>query len=142
MSGRPRPSIIGPEAHSRVETDPPVFRIDLGATGYFGVELASDPGLFDARSEAARSDDTFFASWVTGLIGPVDTTTYAPPSEAWTRLRDREAIYYRVISSAAKSGWVEASASAPDPDGAEPPRVRLTGDVPRPNPRAVRFDRG
>jgi hypothetical protein len=133
----PVPVIIGPARYSRLQTDPPVLRVELGAVRFFAVELASDPRLFDAASADLRTSDNFFASWQDRLIGPVEDTTYAIPSAAWRKLRTQRALYYRVLTSAAGSGWEAPAASTLASQAASAPTILVTDDTPPLGPRST-----
>lgn len=123
----PIPAIVGPVQYSRSQANPPVLRLDLGALRYFAIELASDPALFDPANANLRTSETFYASWTTGMLGPVEETTYAVPQDAWQKLSAKPAIYYRVVTSTAGDSWKSAAASTSNAGRAAAPRIALTG---------------
>ncbi len=131
----PVPAIVGPRTHSRLRDDPPVLRVELGARRYFAVEVASDTSLFNTAQAGGRSDDNFFASWRTGLLGPVENTTFVLPPAAWSRLRFNQRLFYRVLSTAAADSWSSVATSAPADIAGTVPAVLITDEVPPPMTR-------
>jgi len=124
------PSIIGPAAYSRLQSDPPPLSIDLGAVRYYAVELATDSSLFSTDKQVQRSDADFFASWRSGLIGPIEAGTYVMPQDVWNKMRPKAALYYRVLSSSAADSWQLAAASTPSDHASSAPAIRITDDPP------------
>ena len=141
-SDDPVPSIRGAVRYSRLDQNPPVLRVDLGAVRFFAVELASDPTLFDSANAALRTSDPFFASWTAGLTGPVEETTFAIPPAAWVKLSAKNAVYYRVLTSTAGDGWQAPATSTPIDQAQNAPRIVITDDEPSPSPRSVFGVRG
>jgi hypothetical protein len=134
----PTPAILGPETFSRVSVNPPVLHVDLGGVRHYAVELASDPSLFASANAAKRNAANFFASWTSGLIGPVVSSTYAIPSEAWEQLRSNDALYYRVLSSSSGDSWQSAKASTSDGGVFSAGKIQVTKDTDPATPRVVR----
>lgn len=125
-----RCAITGPDAYGRNDPEPPSFQIWSSENRYFAVEVTSDAALFDEPNNGAkRTVDNFYASWQTGLIQiPASgNTIYHLSSNVWRSMRQAEAIYYRLLTSAAKTRWTNTQSSLTKVELGRAPTITLKG---------------
>jgi subtilisin family serine protease len=138
-TGQPGPpTILGPDAWSRIDTAP-VFQVDPGPHLYYVVEVAIKPELFDVTHHGSeRSADSFYGSWSDSPFQTNPTYTLSPA--AWARLRSAERLWYRVGASASATGYVDYIVSTPDDQGEQAPSIKILSGagVPPPSPGVER----
>jgi hypothetical protein len=130
------PSISGPDEYDRASVIGPTFLVRPGQDRYFAVEVAASPAMLAAGADRPADTSVWFASWWKGLLpAGLDATgavAFTLPIGAWRALRENDALYYRVLTSATADGWTTVQISDPGEDGI-PPAIALTGAVaPRP----------
>ena len=107
------PQIEGPDTHERSADTPPVFRVSPGAGRFWGIELATDPVLFNANLRPENTPvDRFFASWVNGLSVSSGETNFELDPRVWKAMRDADRLYYRIVTSAQPEAWKDAATSS------------------------------
>lgn len=116
------PAIQGP-ARAAPSDPAPVFDVMPGEGRYFAVEIATEPYLFDRLDhEQERDEHNFYASWTSGLQSG---TAYRLPVSAWTRLREADRLYYRLLTSTRPDRWADFEASTPDAEAYAAPWIQI-----------------
>jgi hypothetical protein len=122
------PTISGPSTFRRDGAVAPGFSIDPGANGFYGVEVATDPGLFLRSRAGERTSANFFGSWQTGLVAAFGSSSYWLPDDAWRALRPAARLYYRAVSASANDPfWPNFQTSVPADQADTVPFIDLIG---------------
>jgi hypothetical protein len=118
------PVITGPAAYS-VQAGPPTFEVDPGDNPFWVVEVVTGAELFDtANNGTLRDVDNYYATDADSP-GFLSGSSWTMPVAAWQRLRGGGALYYRVLTSASDSEWLDWQVSTPDELYFAAPSVRL-----------------
>lgn len=123
-------AITGPDTYDRSDPVPPSFQILSPENRYYAIEIATEATLFDETTNGARrTESNFFATWQQGLIEMPLTgiTIYYIPSHVWRLMRQSEAIYYRILTSASQDMWSAVQSSLKKQDIAHAPKILLKG---------------
>jgi hypothetical protein len=119
------PAIVGAETYDRTAAAP-TFMVVPGENRFFAVEVATDWMLFDCQAnEMKRNAQNFFGSWEQQLQEANGETVYTLPEAAWSALRTANSLYYRVVTAADRTGWLNYQTSTPDARASEAPLMQL-----------------
>ncbi|MGC1242327.1 MAG: caspase family protein [Chryseosolibacter sp.] len=136
-----RPSITPPSDWERNNATPPTFQVDKGSNGYYYVELASDPQLFNYSTNGAqRTKQNFYGTWAndSGVSPRLTNATFQLPLATWNNLKNNGMLYCKVgsTSSSDPGQWEDHMVSLYEEDYNEnAPHMEIVGaGVPQPTP--------
>ena len=128
IGSKDSPTITGPETFTRNNPDSPTFAVWTGNNRFYAIEIATDYSLFNKKAYGSRRRaDNFYASWPEGLLDGQDHPIYRVPVLAWRAMRQARDLFYRIVTSAAKSEWVNVQTSLPVSRLAQAPSIHLIG---------------
>ena len=116
-------SITAPAAVAR-DGPPLEFQISAQPGRFFAVEVATSAPLLGPE-KANRTDANFFASWSSGTLST--GARYTLPPDAWAKLRQADALFYRLLLSDSATFWVNVTTTVPGANAATAPTLRITG---------------
>jgi hypothetical protein len=129
------PSITAPETYDSGRPEGPTFVVESGRNPYYAVAISSRLELFADSYEYERNRANFYGSWEQeGLLDGRHQKLYQLPPDAWNHLRQHQRLYYRLLTSASPTRWVDVSAALQRPI----PSIRLTGRGERTEDRPYR----
>jgi subtilisin family serine protease/uncharacterized protein YcbK (DUF882 family) len=88
-----KPSIRGPQSHSRTAS-PPRFEVNRAGRKLFAVEVATKRELFNIDSHGdQRNESNFYGSWQDTAL--FSSSFYDLPERVWNKLKQADLLYYR-----------------------------------------------
>lgn len=119
-----QPSIRGPASISRSAVGPVTFTIDPGSNRFYGVEVATQPALFDPlKAGKNRSNHNFYASWRHSEL--MSSSTFVLPKAVWQQLKGAHQLYYRAVTSQITTDWVNYIPTTRDDELLELPFIQI-----------------
>lgn len=106
---------------------PPHFEVHSGTNPFFGVEVTTDPRLFNsANPEEERGAEKFYASYAKGSLST--GTSFTLPPEVWEKFKSEDVLAYRMLTSSVPNDWKNVVTTLPNAEALQAP-VLLTGDM-------------